>query len=248
MKTGLLYGIVASSKTRVRCIFCGVFIPKASKCIEEHASGTKHKENIQQMSENGITCNDKELYCQPCDYYFTEDDSVVSHLDGDDHENWMVALYDLIDGEFINVDAFLACESKEAHCDVCKLNIHCSLLNVEEHVNAMSHRINVCEELKPSNAIFRVEDDTELWCKLCDAYIDNTITSVMKHVDDDEEHVGWFAEIEELIEGHDISIENFLKNEHEKYAFCNKCQMEVICDTQNIQSHVDSESHLNQFS
>lgn len=248
MKTGPLYGILAKSKTRMRCVFCGVYIPKANKCIEEHTNGTKHKENIDQMAENGMIYNNEQLYCKPCNVNLSEEDSVASHIESDDHANWMAAVDNLIEGEFINVDSYLASESEDVYCEVCNCNINCSLQNIETHVNDILHRSNVAEKLKPLNGIFRVDNDDELWCKLCDEYIENTARSVLEHIDDSPEHMEWFIHIEDLIDGQEVSIQDFLKNEHEKNAFCNKCQVEIICNARSIEDHVHSEAHLNQFS
>ena len=247
MKTGLLYGVVACSKTRVRCVFCGVYIPKANKCIEQHTNGAKHKENIELMNENGIHFSNDILHCKPCNKNLPDDESVTKHIESDDHANWMAAMDDLVDGEFITLDAFLSCEKDEVFCEVCNSSVNCSLQSIEEHVNHINHRANITMRLKPLNGIFPVDNEDEVWCKVCDAYIDNTVQSVLSHIDDDEQHMEWFSEIEDLIENQEVSIESYLANEHESFAYCNKCQMEVTCNAQSIESHVHSEAHLNQF-
>ncbi|XP_049878509.1 uncharacterized protein LOC126375564 [Pectinophora gossypiella] len=250
MKTSLLYGILAdaNSKTRVRCVFCGVYIPKASKCIEQHTNGTKHKENIELMATNGISFNNDVLYCKPCKHTLTEDESVSKHIDGDDHANWMTAIEDLVDGEFISLEPYLSGEKDEVYCEVCNTTIDCALLNIEEHVNSFNHRANVCDKLKPLNGIFPVENNDEVWCKVCDIYLENTVKGILEHIDDDEQHVDWFSEMEDLIEDHEISIEDYLTNEHENNAFCNTCQIEIICNAQSIEDHINSDSHLSHFS
>ncbi|XP_075982201.1 uncharacterized protein LOC142980611 [Anticarsia gemmatalis] len=247
MKTGLLYGIVACSKTRVRCIFCGVFIPKASRCIEQHTNGIRHKENVELMNENGITFIDDALHCKPCNRSLPHEESVMMHIDCEDHSNWMAAMEDLVDGEFITLDAYLCCEKDDVFCEVCNSNIECSLQSIEEHVNHINHRSNITDRLKPLNGIFPVSNDHEVWCKVCDAYIENTVPSILNHIDDDEQHMEWFTIIEDLIENQEISIESYLSSEHEETAYCKKCHMEVLCTAQNISSHVHSEAHLNQF-
>lgn len=247
MKTSSLYGIVAdaSSKTRVRCVFCGVYIPKANKCIEQHTNGTKHKENIELMKENGISFNNEVLYCKPCKHTLAEDESVTKHIDTDDHANWMTAIEDLVDGEFITLEPYLASEKDNVFCEVCNSNLDCALEILEEHVNSFNHRSNVCDKLKPLNGIFPVDNNDEVWCKICDTYIENTVQSILDHIDDDEQHTDWFTEIEYLIEDQEVSIEGYLSNEHENNAFCNKCQIEIICNAQSIEDHIDSESHIN---
>ncbi|GBP71227.1 hypothetical protein EVAR_44865_1 [Eumeta japonica] len=246
MKTGFLYGILANSKTRVRCVFCGVYIPKANKCIEQHVNGFKHKENIEQMSENGISFNDDILYCKACKVNLGEEESVQKHTDGDNHANWMAAMEDLADGEFIALDAYLAADkdADEVRCEACDITIVCSLHGLEEHVNGFSHRTNVAEKLKPLNGIFPVDNDDEVWCKICDAYIDNTVQSILEHIDDDPQHVSWFDEIEPLIQDQDITIDEFLSNPDEDRAICNKCNVQLPCDAQNIEDHINSETHL----
>lgn len=247
MKTGLSYGIVGNSKTRVRCLFCGVYIPKATKCIEQHTNGAKHKENIRLMNENGLSFSNDLLRCKPCMRNLPEDECVLNHIEGEDHSNWMAAMDDLTEGEFISVDAYLSGEKDEGFCDVCNSNVNCSLQSIEEHVNHISHRAKISERLKPLNGIFPVENDEEVWCKVCDVYIDNTVQSILSHIDDDEGHMTWFMEIEDLIEDQEVSIRNYLANEHEIYAYCNKCEMEVTCNAQHIESHVHSEAHLEMF-
>ncbi|CAG9571857.1 unnamed protein product [Danaus chrysippus] len=245
MKTGLLYGIVANSKTRMRCVFCGVYIPKATKCIEEHTNGTKHKENIEQMAENGISFNhyDDQLYCKPCNINLGEEESVPSHLESDTHANWMAAMDDLIEGEFINVDAYLAGESEDVYCEVCNCKITCVLSNIEEHVNDILHRSNVAEKLKPSNGIFPTEKDDELWCKVCNQPIENTARSLLSHIDDNFVHVMWLMEMQDLIETHEISVQDYLKCKEEKNAYCNRCQVEIPCNIQSIEDHIANGEH-----
>ncbi|XP_030040215.1 uncharacterized protein LOC115455660 [Manduca sexta] len=248
MKTTRTYGIVACSKTRVRCVFCGVHIPKANRCIEQHTNGAKHKENIQLMSENGISFEDDVLFCRPCNKTITgEDNSVLKHIDGDDHGNFMAALDDLTDGEFITLDQYLACESDCVYCEVCVSDILCSLETIQEHVNGMLHRAKIVERLKPLNGIFPVANNDELWCKVCDEYIENTVQGVLDHIDDDDDHMDWFTKIEDLIENHEVTIESYLMNEHELNAYCNKCEVHILCAELPIQSHVHSDSHLNRF-
>lgn len=247
MKSGLFFGVVASSKTRVRCIFCGVFIPKASKCIEQHLNGARHKENVELMNENGIAFISDTLHCKPCKRNLPHEESVLKHIDEEDHANWMAAMEDLIDGEFISIDDYLSSEKDFALCEVCNCNIDCSLPCIEEHVNHIDHRTNITERLKPLNGIFSVDDNEVVWCKVCDVYVDNTIHNILNHIDNDEQHMEWFAEIEDLIEDQELSLESYLANEHDTNAYCKKCHMEVLCTTQDIRSHVHSEAHLNQF-
>ncbi|KAI5639799.1 hypothetical protein NE865_07699 [Phthorimaea operculella] len=249
MKTGVTYGIVpdASSSNRVRCVFCGVFIPKSNKCIEQHTNGTKHKENIDLLSENGIRFKDQVLYCRLCSHTLLDDESVSKHIDCDVHANWMTAMEDLVDGEFINLEPYLSCEKDDVTCEVCNKSIKCSPQKIEEHVNCFSHRANVCEKLKPLNGIFPVENTEELWCKICDAYIKNTVAAVLQHIDDDEQHVDWFDDMEDVIDDHDISFENYLANEHETKAYCSSCQAEINCDSESIAYHIASQSHMSNF-
>lgn len=247
MQTGMLYGIVANSKTRVRCVFCDVFIPKANKCIEQHTNGAQHKENMQLMSENGLTFLNNALYCRPCNATLSDEESGVNHVDSNDHANWMAALDDLVDGEFIKLEGYLSFESDDVYCDACSANVSSSLEKIEEHVNSLAHRQNIVERLKPSNGIFSVENESEVWCKICDEYIDNNVQSILSHIDDDENHLEWLMEIEDLIENHEVSIKSYLANEHETYAYCNKCQIQITCNAQAIESHVNSDAHLSQF-
>ncbi|KAL0853187.1 hypothetical protein ABMA27_012944 [Loxostege sticticalis] len=247
MKTGLLYGIVASSKTRVRCVFCGVFIPKANKCIEQHTNGAKHKENIELMTENGISFANDMLYCKPCRTELSEEESVTKHIESDGHANWVAAMEDLIDGEFISLDPYLNSDKEDVYCEVCHSSLQCTLQNIEAHVNGINHRTNITERLKPLNGIFPVDNDDEVWCKVCNVFIDNTARSILDHIDDDDEHMEWFAEIEDLIEEQDVSIESFLANEYEHNAFCNRCHLEISCNPQTIEAHVNSDAHLSHF-
>ncbi|XP_053616577.1 uncharacterized protein LOC128678794 [Plodia interpunctella] len=245
MKKGVLYGIVASSKTRVRCVFCRVHIPKANKCIEQHTNGAKHKDNIILMTENGMIFRDDELYCKPCKRVMDEEESVSKHIDSESHANWQAAIEDLTDGEYIQLEPYLTSEKEEAFCEVCKKDINCSLQVIESHVNSIVHRGNILEKLKPLNGIFAVDNDEEVYCKVCDAYVDNTVQTILEHIDDDEEHIEWFAEMEDLIEEQDVSLERYLANENEVNVYCKRCDLEIICDIQSIENHVHSESHLN---
>lgn len=247
MKSALLYGIVAGSKTRVYCIFCGVYIPKASKCIEQHLNGGRHKEHMEVMRENGIIYNDGALYCRPCKLSLPHEISVIKHLDNENHSNWMAAMDDLVDGEFITLDRYLSSEQEDVTCEVCNINIECTLQSIEAHVNDISHRANIAERLKPLNGIFPVDNGDEVWCKVCDTYIENTIRGILSHIDDDAQHMEWFTEIEDLIEEQEVSLESYLANEHEMNVFCKKCHTEVLCTMQTIQAHVNSDAHLMNF-
>lgn len=250
MKTNLLFGIIANSKTRVRCVFCGVYIPKANKCIDQHVNGSKHKENIDLMSENGISFhNDADiLYCKPCDSYLPELESVTKHIETDSHANWGAAMQDLVEGEFIRLNDYLSSKSDNAFCEVCQSEIPCLLPNIEEHVNTLSHRGNIAEKLKPLNGIFNCENDDEVWCKVCDGYLTNTVSFILDHIDEDSQHMEWFMEIEDLIEDQDITLEKYLSNEFEKSAYCKKCNVDVICNVQSLEEHIHSEAHINQLS
>lgn len=248
MKTGLLYGVVANSKTRMRCVFCGVFIPKANKCIEEHINGTKHKEYIDIMAEHGLIYDNEQLYCRPCDLYFGEEDSIASHIETEDHANWIAAIDDLIEGEFINVHAYLACESDEINCEACQFKMYCTLQNIEDHVNQMTHRNNVAAKLRPINGIFAGDDDEEAWCKVCDEYVINSARGILQHIDESQSHIDWFMELIDLISAQDVSVQDFLRLEDERNAYCNKCQKEIPCNMQSIEEHVHSDAHLNKFS
>ncbi|KAM3966040.1 uncharacterized protein ACR2FA_012903 [Aphomia sociella] len=243
MKRG--YGIIPSSKTRVRCIFCGVHIPKANRCIEQHTNGAKHKENLMLMRENGLDVINDDLYCKPCKQVVEEDVSVGDHIETETHSNWRAAIEDLTEGEFIKLDPYLSSEKDEVNCEACNLDISSNLHVIEEHVNSIKHRTNVAKRLKPLNGIFPVENDDEVFCKICNTYIDNTIHDILEHIDDDEDHIGWLSEIEDLIDGQGVSIQQYLANEYEIHAYCKTCCMDIICDVQNIESHVHSENHLN---
>ncbi|XP_028043190.1 uncharacterized protein LOC114252762 [Bombyx mandarina] len=245
MKTGVAYGIVASSKTRVRCVFCGVHIPKATKCIEQHTNGVKHRENIELMNENAIALISDALYCRPCMINIPEDYSITKHIEMEDHANWIAAIDDLTDGEFISIDSYLCSETDNVHCEVCSMNIVCTLQNIQNHVNEFSHRANIMERLKPLNAVFCSDDNEDAWCKLCDVYIVNTVQSILEHIDDDEEHIQLLARLEDIAEVHNLNIDSYLMNEHENNAFCNKCNIEIVCNVENIEEHINSNSHLN---
>ncbi|XP_026751689.1 uncharacterized protein LOC113512107 [Galleria mellonella] len=241
------FGIIPSSKTLVRCIFCGVHLPKANRCIEQHTNGAKHKENLMLMRENAIYLLNEDLYCKPCNRIVNDNFSVPGHVETESHSNWKVAIEDLTEGEFIKLEPYLSSERDDVHCEVCNLDIDSNLHIIEKHVNSTKHRNNVVERLKPLNGLFPVENDDEVFCKICNMYIDNTTRAVLEHIDDDEEHVAWLTEIEDLIEGHDVSIEHYLANDFEVNAYCKKCKMDIICDVENIESHVHSEDHLNKF-
>ncbi|XP_059061062.1 uncharacterized protein LOC131853975 [Achroia grisella] len=245
MKKG--YGIIPSSKTRVRCLFCGVHIPKANRCIDQHTNGAKHKENVMLKMENGLDILNENLYCKPCNQVVDEDGSVADHIDTESHCNWRAAMEDLTEGEFIKLESYLSSERDDVRCDACSVDLSSSLHVIEKHVNSVKHRNRVVERLKPLNGIFSIENDDEVFCKICNIYIENTIGSVLQHIDDDEEHVVWLAEIDDLIDGQDVSIDRYLANEYEINAFCKKCEMDILCDAQNIESHVHSEDHLNRF-
>ncbi|XP_072945336.1 uncharacterized protein [Epargyreus clarus] len=240
MITGICYGIVASTKTRVRCVFCGVYIPKASKCIEEHINGAKHKENMELVYENGISYDSSRgLYCKLCATSF--EGSIVQHLEMDDHANYIATLEDLTDGEYIHVDAFLAGQTDVAFCSTCQVTIPCTLHNIEAHVNEDFH---IMETLKPLNGLFSVDNPLELWCKVCDVYIDNTTPGVLEHSEDDDHHVNWFKKMEPYTANNGISIGNYLTHEFENKVYCLRCKAEILCNTESIDYHIQTDAHM----
>lgn len=251
MKTGLLYGIVPDTSTRVKCVFCGVFLPKASKSLEEHANGAKHKENMDLMAEHGISFNDIDhVYCKVCKEVLDAEVSVSKHIADVTHANWMATMEDLVDGEFIDLESYLSSEKnkEDVHCEACQCALHCNLAFIENHVNSLNHRTNVVEKLKPLNGIFKVDNDYEVWCKICNDYIENTVQDITNHIDQDDDHVDWFNDIEDIINGHDIVIKDYLTIEHENKARCNKCNVFIPCNLQSLEDHIITENHLNQFS
>lgn len=249
MKTGH-NGIVNDAQGRVKCVFCVVQIPKAFSCIEQHIHGSKHKETLEIMTDNGIFHNeDNTMYCKPCKTILNNDESASQHVDGDQHSNWIAAIEDLIGGEFINLDSYL-CSAKyeeDIRCDLCETAFPFTLALLEKHVNSHDHRVHLAEKLKTLNGIFPVENGEEVWCKLCDVYIENKVQAILDHIDDDELHMKWFASMDDIIEDHDISLDEFLSEEHHTTAECGKCNMEIDCTTENLEDHIFSETHLNQF-
>ncbi|KAI8440917.1 hypothetical protein MSG28_009215 [Choristoneura fumiferana] len=245
MKTDLLYGIVASSKTRVRCIFCGVHIPKAKKCIEQHTNGSKHKENISLMTQEGIKEDNGVLHCRICSMELMENESLIEHVDF--HSSYVDALFDYKEDDFINSDLYLAYESDYISCEVCNISFDFSFDNIQNHVEQVDHETNVIERLKPQNGMFRVDNDYEVWCKLCNTYVENTVREIRDHTYD-EIHQLWFTDLLDLIDEQDVSLDDYLANEHEMHAFCNKCQIQIPCNKAKLEEHVYSDSHLEQFS
>jgi hypothetical protein len=229
-------------------VFCGVHIPKANRCIEQHTNGAKHKDNVELMKANGVRYNNDTLFCKPCKMALSLEDSVLKHIESDGHSNWIAAMEDLTDGEFINMEPFLTSDEDDVHCEVCRLSFHCSLQNIEAHVNGINHRTNITERLKPMNGIFPVDNDDEVWCKVCNVYIDNTARSILDHIDDDDQHMQWFASIEDITHEQSVTFESYLVNEFDLNAYCNKCHVEIPCNIQSLENHVTSENHLNHFS
>lgn len=246
--SGPLTGILPSSKTRVRCLYCGVHIPKAEKCIEQHVNGSRHEDNMQLVFTSGIIFKDDVLHCKPCNRELTEEESVLEHTLSDDHANWMATVEDLIDGEFINLESYLETdiENEKIYCDVCKCSFVCTLASLEQHVNSYDHRSELVDKLMPLNGVFPVEGDDEVWCKVCNVNFENRVQKILDHIDDDL-HSEWFAEMDDLIEHHEVTMQGFLTEKDQKMAYCHKCAVSIICNNIAIQSHVNSDLHLSQF-
>lgn len=247
MKTGLPYGIINHCNSNLKCVFCGVIISKSSNEIDEHVGDSIHKENIENMEDQGISYNDIDtVYCKPCKRNLGESESVSDHVESDDHANWVTTVDELVDGEFINILEYLGAEKNNENvtCDACNHSIVCTLENIELHVNSFNHRANVLEQLKPLNGIFNANNDEEVWCKICDIYIDNTVQSIFSHIDDDGEHLESLGSLEDVISGQNISIKDYLSVENEQKAQCNMCNIEVLCDLSSLQEHIIS-SHNN---
>lgn len=77
------------------------------------------------------------------------------------------------------------------------------------------------------NGIFSVEEsDDDLWCKICQVYFENYIEVIFEHVDENKMHLARLKNLLYLINGEDISIENYLTDPKEhatwKFLFCHK--------------------------
>lgn len=248
MKTGLPYGVInCNSNQTVRCVFCGTTITKTDKHIEEHVAGTKHKDNKEKIETEGISFNDIDtVYCKPCNRNLAEDESIIAHMKTEDHANWITTMDELLESEYMDISKYLKTDKsiENIYCFACKTNLVCTMENVQLHVNDFNHRSNVVEMLKPLNAIFRVDNEEEVWCKICDVYIENTVQSIFDHIDDDDDHNVWMDTVQDLIANQEISIVSYLKNEHEHNARCHECNMDIACDIESLRGHVFS-LHIN---
>lgn len=235
-------GIVEKSKTRVSCIFCGVCIPKAPKCIEQHTNGSKHQENMELMLENGIKFVGTGLECKICKRALAEDESVTKHIETADHANWMAAAENLTDGEYIQLDDFLSTDQEDVFCEVCQCSFVCTLPALETHANSLDHRTKLANKLKSLNGLFAVQNADELWCKVCNDYIENSTDGILDHIGE-YEHIEFINQLEFLIENNDITIDEYLSNEFKDKAFCTRCNVEIPCTPESIESHIFSDEH-----
>lgn len=255
MKTGLPFGLVAENSEDIsagaRCLYCAIIVSRSGTAIEDHVRSARHRKNERISQENGLRCGeDGLLHCKPCGTTLPNDSSATTHVSIDSHTTWIAAMEDLADGEFLDLTTFLDPdhEGNDMPCEACRCGVPSSLASVQNHVNSPVHRENVLTKLKPLNAIFDLEGNEEVWCKICDEYIENDPESIYFHIDEAENHSDWLAQVEDLVADHDIDIENYLAYQHEDRAYCNKCNIHIPCNLKSLEDHIITETHLNTFS
>lgn len=97
--------------------------------------------------------------------------------------------------------------------------------------------------LQPLNGIFSVEgNDDYLWCKLCQIFFDNYVELIFQHIEESE-HAKTMRKILRLIDGENITIDNYLQSPKQDKAFCKKCSIEVPCNVDNLQRHINGKKH-----
>lgn len=226
----------------LRCTLCDEIMENIDKVIESHLDNRKHRESYMKrlMSRNSLFIKNAELFCALCNHSI-EISNLTRHVESSNHCRNLFAVKEVIekDGKFTEISDDKNC----IYCYICNSEIEFGLQSVMNHLTTTRHSRTKSMVLQPLNGIFSVEDSNDyLWCKICQVFFDNYVELIIQHVEDSE-HATTMRKILRLIDGQNVNIDNYLQSLRQDKAFCNKCKIEVPCNVDNLQSHVNGKKH-----
>lgn len=226
----------------LKCILCEEVIENKTSAIESHIEGRSHRELYMKrlMSKNSIVIQNSELFCCVCNQP-VKIDQLTQHANTTSHTVILSRLDEIIkkDGRFMQIPD----NSENIQCLICNSDINFNLASVEEHAQSEKHKRAKSMVLQPLNGIFSVEDHDEyLWCKICQKFFDNYVELIIQHVEDSE-HSKAMSKLYRLIDGQHINIDGYLRSPRQDKANCNKCNIEVPCNVDNLQRHINGKKH-----
>lgn len=242
----------------VVCFICKVYIPRVpnsrkKEIMLEHKSSGRHVQTLKIVKHNSIcvdySSKDVQLLCKICNRNLDFSEHVAVHVKDARHRAWLEEIYGvcflrtlLVNVNVISIEKFLACSSEFAFCNICNLEIECTLQKIIMHITEKSHRKQFLDVLLPYSGVFPIEDNKVMWCKVCDLRMNNHFEDVLIHLCGNQAHGQWFHDIE-MKRQQDISSMDFLTNVDEMRVLCTRCDLKLRIDFRNITTHVHSETH-----
>lgn len=226
----------------LKCVLCDEIMENNDRLIESHIDSRQHREQYMRrlMSHNSIITRSTEPFCQLCNHDVNIAE-LTHHVQSALHSKNLSSLIELIenDGKFIQIPDKNNC----IYCCICNSQINFTLELVKSHLESAKHKRARAMVLQPLNGIFSVEgNDDYLWCKLCQIFFDNYVELIFQHIEESE-HAKTMRKILRLIDGENITIDNYLQSPKQDKAFCKKCSIEVPCNVDNLQRHINGKKH-----
>lgn len=239
--------IVTDINGKIRCELCKILLRDGQTFIEDHLNDKEHVNLFMHrlMLQNGITMCDKRINCSLCEEG-TDLKNVINHIQSSRHEDTFNSLRKIVtnDGGFLVLPETITNLGSKVDCLICNLTMKFNLDVVKSHIASERHRRARSIAVQPLNAIFSVEDSKDdLWCKICQVYFENYVEVILEHVDEDPKHLKELGKLFWLIKGQNITIEKYLYDPKEDKAMCNKCQIGVPCNLDNLERHIKGKKH-----
>lgn len=234
--------LIVQPNNCLECLLCAEVMENIDRKIESHLYSRKHRECYMRrlMARNSMFIKNTELFCHLCNHNVGIS-NLTHHVESTHHCKTLDRIKEFIekDGNFLEISD----NDNSINCCICNSLIEFTLESVEGHVTSAKHCRAKVMVLQPLNGIFSVEDHNEyLWCKLCQKFFDNYVELILKHVEESE-HAQTMRKLLRLINGQNITIDNFLQCLSQDKAFCKKCEIEVPCNVDNLQRHINGKKH-----
>ncbi|CAK1542585.1 unnamed protein product [Leptosia nina] len=239
------YEDICEIENTITCILCKISLVNNSTAIELHINGENHK--MFYIQRTLILNNMQGNYCKICNSDFLD----LSHIQMSKHKEQLYQMQSLVekDGAFIELPSNILQEwapselGTNSHCTICDQYLQFTFKDINYHINSHKHKRSKAMALQPFNGIISVAgSDQDLWCKICQKYFANYIEKIFEHVDD-KDHFIKLNKIVRLIDGQDITVDNYLTNTTEDKATCNRCKTQVSCNVDNLERHIKGKRH-----
>lgn len=241
--------IVDEESNKLKCSLCNkIFIYDSDISVDEHLSDLEHKNMhmLRLMIENNIVVSGKKIICHLCNQGSDVSD-VSDHILSIYHKDKKSSVKKLIekDGGLMVLPKDITKNGSLINCMACDRWVDFNQGAVQSHIESERHRRARAMAVQPLNAIFSVEDNNaDLWCKICQVYFENYIEVIFEHVDEDPVHLKSLKKLHLLIKDQNISIEKFLYEPKEDKALCKQCGIEVPCNIDNLDRHINGKQHI----